>query len=247
MANKIVQCTCLGHFGRFGNQIFQYLFARAYAEKNNAILEIPFWIGEKIFKNVHHPSPSIKLPRMGLDEFPKEGKVNIDIFGYCQKKEFIDILSETKIREWLQFQDRWIEFFRCLKTATVAHIRRGDYLTKYSNVFCVVSKNSYLAALEKFEILSRGNAMVWRSEEEQVRWRGLDNDLLFLPDFFDMMQCQFLLRANSTFSFWAGFFNKTGKVYSPLVEDKIGECDVDFIEGNWPRICKYNSDFIFKE
>ena len=244
MKDRIIQFTQLGKFGRFGNQIFQYLFARAYAKKTNAVLEIPFWIGQKIFKNINHPTPSMKLLRTGLDEFPKDGKVNIDIFGYCQKQEFIDILSESKIREWLQFQDRWIEFFKNLKSVTVAHIRRGDYLNKYANIFCVVSKKSYYDTCDKFEVPRMYPEIIWRSEEEQLKWRGLDDDLLFLPDFFEMIQCQYLLRDNSTFSFWAGFFNMTGKVYSPIVEGRLDECDVEFVEGNYPKIVGCNPDFI---
>ena len=243
--SRIIQFTSLGRFGRFGNQIFQYLFARAYAEKNDAILEIPSWIGQKVFKNINHPKPSVKLPSTKLDKFPSG--VNIDIFGYCQKKEFIDILSESKIRECLQFQDKWVEYFKVLKSIVVAHIRRGDYLDKYSNIFCVVSKKSYYDACDKFEIPRMYPDIVWRSEERQVKWRGLDDDLLFLPDFFEMMQCQYLLRANSTFSFWAGFFNTTGKVYSPVVEGQLGECDVEFVEGNCSKIVGCNPDFIFKE
>ncbi len=245
MSKGVVQMTSLGKFGRFGNQIFQYLFARAYAEKNNATLEIPFWIGQKIFKDINHPKPSVVLRTTKLDEYPKG--VDINIYGYCQKQEYIDTLSEFKIRKWLQIQDKWLELFQTLKSVTVAHIRRGDYLTLYSNIFCVVSKNSYNKALEKFGIPYEGNCMVWRSEEEQGQWKGLNNDMLFLPDFIEMMQCQYLLRANSTFSFWAGFFNTTGKVYSPIVEGLLAEHDVDFVEGNYPKIIGSNPDFVIKE
>jgi len=245
MSNRIIQFTQLGKFGRFGNQIFQYLFARAYAEANDATLEVPSWIGQKIFKNVNHPTPSVRLRTTKLDEFPNG--INIDIHGYCQKKEFIDILSEAKIREWLQFQDKWLEYFKDLKSITVAHIRRGDYLTLYSNIFCVISKKSYYDACDKFEIPRMYSDIVWKSEEEPVQWKGLNNDLSFLPDFFEMIQSQYLLRANSTFSFWAGFFNTTGKVYSPIVEGRLGECDVEFVEGNHPKIIGSNPDTIFKE
>jgi hypothetical protein len=30
---SIVQCSCLGNFGRLGNQFFQYAFAKAYSLK----------------------------------------------------------------------------------------------------------------------------------------------------------------------------------------------------------------------
>lgn len=242
MGKPIIQCTCLGNFGRFGNQLFQYLFARAYAEKYNAVLEVPEWIGERIFKNVSHRRPSCRLFRTHIDRVPW-GQVNIDLLGYFQKQQFIDILSESKIRDWLQFQDRWAEYFINLKHIVVVHLRRGDYLTKYLNKFCVISKESYENAFDKFNV-PKGN-IIWMSEKEQVTWRNLDKELDFLPDFFGMIQAQYLFRANSTFSLWAGFFNKN-KVYSPLVGNKVGNSDVEFVKGNSPALTPRAADFILK-
>jgi len=241
MAPNIIQFTQLGKFGRFGNQMFQYAFARAYAEKYGCILEIPTWVGEKIFKNVSHSPISKHCPRTSLDEI-KWGQVNIDLFGYFQKKEFIDILSEAKLREWFVLQDKWLEFFINLKTYAIAHLRRGDYQTLYADVFCIISKESYQRAFKKFGVQEQ--SVYWRAEESQVKWRYIDDDILFLPDFFEMMNVQHLFRANSTFSFWAGFFNKN-KVYSPVVGNKVGVNDVEFVEGNASSIVACNNDFIF--
>jgi len=223
--------------------MFQYAFARAYAEKYNCTLEIPSWIGEKIFKSVSHPPISKHLKRTPLDKV-SFGEVDVDLFGYFQKKEFIDILSETKLREWFTFQDKWIEYFANLKSYAIAHLRRGDYQTLYANVFCIVSKESYQKAFEKFGV--RVHDVYWKMEETQVKWRGMDDDLLFLPDFFEMINAQHLFRANSTFSFWAGFFNKN-KVYSPSVGNKVGLNDVEFIEGNHPQLFPSHSDIMFKD
>ena len=110
-------------------------------------------------------------------------------------------------------------------------------------MFCTVSKKSYLTAISKFNLPEMN--VVWRSEEKQLKWKDVPNDLSFLPDFIEMVQTRYLLRANSTFSFWASFFNTIGKVYSPLVENRIGECDVEFIEGNWPKIGGRTPDIIF--
>ena len=240
MSNRIVQFTQLGNFGRFGNQIFQYLFARAYAEKYDAILELPSWIGEKIFKNVKHNSISKRLPRTPIDKVAF-GEVNIDLYGYFQKKEFISILSETKIREWLQFQDRWIEMFSIMRSPLLAHLRRGDYET-YQNIFAIITKKSYYKACDDYNLSKE--SLVWKSEKLQVMWRGIEDCLGFLPDFFQMMFAENLLRSNSTFSFWAGFFNKN-RVFSPIVVGRTGYCDVDFVEGNWSSIVNGNSDFVF--
>jgi len=243
LGKSIIQCTCLGHFGRFGNQIFQYLFARAYAEKYNATLEIPNWIGEKIFKNVSHRKPSRILPRTARDIVPWN-IVDIDLFGYFQKKQFIDILSESKVQEWLQLKDEWIERFKKKENySVVAHLRRGDYITKYSKHFCIVSKESYIKACEKFNISK--DKIIWLSEETQEFNPELDNDLQFLPDFLSMINADILLRSNSTFSLWAGFFNRN-KVYSPLVKDTIGFSDVEFIEGNASALTPRAAEFILR-
>ena len=243
MSNRIIQFSQLGKFGRFGNQLFQYLFARAYTEKYDAILEIPTWVGEKIFKNVSNRPISKNLPRTVIDKITF-GEVNIDLFGYFQKQEFINILSESKIKEWLQFQDKWVEIFSTMRSSLIAHLRRGDYIDKYSNIFAIISKESYYKACDKFDLPKA--CLIWKREALQIRWREVENCLGFLPDFFQMMLTKNLLRSNSTFSFWAGFFNKN-KVFSPIVNGKTGHCDVDFIEGNWPSIVSGNPDFIFEE
>lgn len=242
MSRKIIQFTQLGRFGRFGNQIFQYLFARSYAEIVGAELEIPNWIGQKIFKNCEHPCPSVRLPRTAIDSF-NWGDTNIDLFGYFQTEKFIHILSESKIRKWLVFKEEWTDLFKKKDGYCVAaHLRRGDYKTLYSDVFCSVSEKSYIDACDKFGI--RKDCVVWLSEENQKIDNRVSSDLQFLPDFFTMINADVLLRANSTFSFWAGFFGK-GQVYSPNVRGKRGLCDVEFVKGNHSSVVDVNSDFIF--
>ena len=236
---KIIQFTQLGKFGRFGNQIFQYLFARAYAEKYGATLELPCWVGQKIFKNVNHPIPSVQLRRTGIDTV-SFGEVNIDLFGYFQKKQFLPLLSESKIRSWLQFKDVWVERFGKGEYNIVAHLRRGDYVKKYSQHFCIVTEESYITACKKYGLPE--DKIIWLREEDQKSIPELDDDIQFLPDFFLMINADVLLRANSTFSQWAGFFNKN-KVYSPLIEGRHCVQDVEFVEGNWPSIVAGVGDF----
>jgi len=251
----VVQFSQLGNFGRLGNQMFQYAFARAYAEKHNAVLEISHWIGEKIFKNVSHPAISKSLPRVPLDAIP-DGKVDVDLFGYYQFKECYDLLSEAKLREWFTFQDRWQE--RLIDSDyVVCHLRRGDYLEKFSGNFCVISKESYVKSI------CGQHDVIWLSEEKPtieedlgfVSYKQMGNSMYgkaiypdsgvsFLPDFFTMVNARILLRANSTFSFWAGFFNKQ-RVWSPQVGNLVGLNDVNFVEGNHAAIFPGHSDIYF--
>lgn len=239
---KIVQFTQLGKYGRFGNQLFQYAFARTYAEKYNADLEIPNWVGEKIFKNVSHQKPSCKLSRIEESKL-SWGQTNIDLIGYFQRKQFVNILSESKVRDWFQFKDEWIEKFEKQGYSIVAHLRRGDYVKKHSKRFCIIAKESYIKACKKYGLPE--DKVTWILEENQKITPGLDGDLQFLPDFFFMINADVLLRANSTFSLWAGFFNRN-KVYSPLIGDRVGPSNVEFVEGNSPKLTSWNAEFILK-
>jgi len=261
MCKRIVQFSQLGNFGRFGNQLFQYAFARAYAEKYNATLEIPNWIGEKVFENVTHSKISRKLPRTKVDVIDF-GEVNIDLFGYFQTKECFDILSEHKIREWFAFRDVFQKYLEP-KDEMMAHLRLGDYTTLWPNIFCVITKESFINACEEFGMSS--GKLGWCSEEYPRACPELnsicysktpnsmygvnqyeDRGISFLCDFFKMINSRVLFRSNSSFSFWAGFFQNR-EVYSPVVKGKVGVQDVSFVKGNHSAICNATDDIVFGE
>lgn len=262
MSKSIVQFTQLGNFGRFGNQLFQYAFARAYAEKYGATLEIPYWIGERVFKGVSHRKPSCKLPGIGIDKIPW-GKINVDLIGYFQTKECFDLLSKSKLRQWFSFQDKWLEMYPKKKDYVAAHIRKGDYFERFSNIYCVVNRNSYIRACKKYDIDIE--KLIWISEEnptidsraENVSYKRMKNSMYgsgtyedrgvsFLPDFFSMINAKILLRSNSSFGFWAGFL-KGNNVYSPVVKNKVGYQDVEFVKGNSSAISNMTDDIVFGE
>jgi len=262
MSDRIVQCSQLGNFGRFGNQLFQYVFARSYAEKYDAVLEIPEWIGEKVFKNVTHRRLAHNLPKTKIDDIPW-GAVNIDLFGYFQTKKCFDILSRNKIKDWLILNDNLLKCSNAYKKEVVAHLRRGDYATNMSNIYCVVSEASYINACKQFGIdfeqitwLSEENPTVnhqmtdisYRETKNSMYGQGTydDKGISFLPDFLTMVNAKILLRSNSSFSFWAGFLNNK-KVFSPVVKGKVGWNDVDFIEGNSSSLSNLTDDIIIGE
>lgn len=249
---KKIQISCLGHFGRLGNQLFQYAFAKAYARKYDAVLEIPAnWIGRKLF-NVNDPPIQGKLPKTSIDVV-HWGKTNIDLFGYFQFKECYDLYSKEDIRKWFKFRDKWLRMFPKNSSYIACHIRRGDYESKYSTVYCLISKNSYIEACKKFDLDI--NKVVWVSEENKIVNKLCEEQSVgFLPDFMLLYNADILLRANSCFSLWAGLLSGN-EVYSPIVAGKIGLNDVEFVKGNEELILNdYSgsspqkpSKFIFKE
>lgn len=228
---KKVQISCLGKLGRFGNSLYQYAFARAYAEKYGAILETNDWIGRKLFENINDPLIKKALPRIHKGGIPW-GKTGFDFYGYYQSQECLNITNAPKVKEWYTFKDKWIELFP-KQYPVVAFLRRGDYVTRFKDYFCIVSKKSYMKAFEKFGI--DPTTVHWITGENPPCPEAESIGAEYLPNFFTLMQADIFFRANSTFCLWAGFLGG-GKVYSPVVGDLVGEHEVEFVEGNHPRI-----------
>lgn len=238
----VVQFSRLGSFGRFGNQLFQYCFSRAFAESHDAVLEIPNnWVGRKIFKNINNPGISCKLKTVREDEIPN--KTDVDLFGYYQSVDCLNYLRISKIKEWLNIKNEWLDSFKKPKDYYIScHIRKGDYLTKYSDVFCIIPETSYKDFCSKRGY--KDEDIIFISEEKPgchnvFRKEGFE----FLYDFMVMMESNILIRSNSTFSFWAGVLGNS-VVYSPNVKNKVGINDVDFVDNNWESVCdpKYHNN-----
>jgi hypothetical protein len=240
---NVIQCTTLGNFGRFGNQLWQYAFAKSYANATNSELQIPSdWIGRKLFKEINDPPISSWLPMTQLDQVPW-GETNVDLYGYFQGKEFHSFLNADEVRKWFTFKDEWVERYRHTGEPYVAlHMRRGDYLN-IKHVFCVISDQSFYDAAEKSPY---GNLPLAIMTEENptpcphAEAMGAG----YLPDFFKLMNATAVFRSNSTFSWWAPFL-ANNKVYSPVVGNMVGDQYVPFVEGNHPKIFPGHTEDIY--
>lgn len=232
-----IQISCLGKLGRFGNQLHQYAFAKAYARAHDAILETPEWIGQQLFQ-LSDPPISRQLPQNKEMDKIKWGKTNIDLLGHFQFQKAIDLYSKADVQCWFNFKPEIQGKYRKHSEKAVAHLRRTDYL-KFKNVYCIVSEQSYVDAFLKLGI--DPDQAVWVSDENQKS----TDPLKFLEDFFTMMDADILLRSNSTFSWWAGALG-TCDVYSPLVNDKVGDQTVNFVKGNWPKIADPRNNQTYK-
>jgi hypothetical protein len=77
----------------------------------------------------------------------------------------------------------------------------------------------------------------------------LPADMKWLDDFLFLRGAAFLLRANSTFSWWAACLG-SGQVYSPVVGERVGWNLVEFAKGNHSNTAgkfKNQSDLYLKE
>lgn len=223
--------------GRFGNQMFQYAFARGYCEKYGHELATDDWIGRKIFE-ITDPISTRQLPRK--DELTVNfGEGAIEFRGYFQSQKAM-VYTKEQVAGWFKLKpelERAIQDCLPKDTTTVAHLRRGDF---FGYGYPVVSTPSYYKAQSEF-----GLPTITEISEESVKnpARGIFAPFPFIVDFYRMVRAPNLLRANSSFSWWAAMLG-SGKVYAPIVDGLEGgkEHNCDFIEGNWPRLS--NHDFV---
>lgn len=238
----VIQISCLGSKGRFGHQLFQYAFAKKYAQVNNCELQVPKeWIGRTLFTNVQEPpiDPSLKLPVLQDTElYTKPSswkKVNVDLSGYFQDAKATLFLSRKECREWYKLKPEIdAKVTRSSKLSVVAHLRRGDYVSKDRSTQAIITRESVYAG-----ILAHGyppTGIRWMSDGEigvhDIRFPPAYD---FIGDFIVMLRAKALFRANSSFSYWAGVLIENGKVYSPVFEGQ-GWLDAIYVEGNEPSI-----------
>lgn len=218
--------------GRFGNQMFSYAYARAYAEKYGYEFQCDPWLGQKVFMLDDKPITATWLKERNENDIV-EGEGNISILSYCQQQKCL-IYTQRQVREWFKFQ-RWIqeELLKLTKMyPVVAHRRAGDY-AGYN--YPIVRLGSYLEKAVKLNCPS----FAVLTEESPLNHPSFSGELSFLPDFYVMAHADILIRGNSTFSWWAATLNRHGRIYSPVVDGLEGgkEHDCQWADGNWPRFC----------
>lgn len=252
--SKTFSCLTMGDGGRWGNQLFAYCFAKGFAEANNAKLLIPKdWIGREIFnisEDISDDLPNDKIVKTYLDHIPSESDIKdiakygmvIDLFGYYQFDEALKFYSRSKVKEWLRPNTKWQSMIdenkRKMGFYGVIHKRRGDYLSPYNlTKYCSITDASYDKCIKDYGL---DRYKFYEITDAKVDYDIMDYDgfkgtkFEFLPDFFSIMNANVILRANSSFSFWAAALSDA-QIFSPVVEDRVGWNDVEFVQGNHPR------------
>ena len=162
-----------GRWGRWGNQLIQYMFLRIYARQHGCTLYLPPWVGKSIFALPEVPT-DIRLPPWretcdglnGLSPVPPDGDelVNRDFEGYAQYHTRWYRSHSAYIQSL--FQDIHIsaealdaaQKLRQHKTVVGIHVRRGDY----------GRKNFYITPI------------AWYLSWLKFYWKTFDDPVLFL-------------------------------------------------------------------
>lgn len=225
---------------RFGNQLFQYMLARGYAEMTGARLHTAPWIGQQIFA-LDDPPIERDLPqRYDMDYEQWAGERDIEITGWGLHQKTL-LYTRSDAKRWLRFHPEVLELIESTKRlGLVCHQRHKDFLEMGD--YIAIRSESYFAACTEHDLrcglwfVSEASAKVIDALEAA----GIG----FLADFMTMMRAKILLRANSTFSWWAATLGENERVFAPKLDGITpiaGEVQhVPFVEGNWPAIsCRH--------
>lgn len=228
---RIVQISTLGSNGRFGNQLFQYVFARTYAETIGAELQTPPWMGETLF-GVKDARLSERLPQVSEADVmagPVIWRPNVDLYGWFQKPAHLRWISKSAVHRWLTIKEEWLfKRGKALPQYAACHLRQGDFPTDPGR-YCLVTRRSYQDALAKY---LPGVPVIWVEENWSKPSPDLPPDLQFWPDWLTLFNADWLLRSNSTFAWWAGELGPHFGVFSPVVGNLHGPHHVAFAPGN---------------
>ena len=218
--------------GGFGNAMFKYAFARAYAEKIGAQLQTTPWIGQKIFRLDEPPIDYTNLARVEGELFEIGSTQNCLFDSYCQHGRHL-IYTRKQVREWFKPQQWVLELATAVPAWEVAaHLRWGDFVGH--NGFIPIKMASYDRAAELRGI-----------DPKKIRFVCVDNPIplpsaapkdcpSWLPDFLTLWKADILFRGPSTFSWWAAVLGEHSRIFSPdqrgIPHDGSMQ-DVPFVEG----------------
>lgn len=152
---SMIMMSRLGRMGRWGNQVFQYMFLRTYARRYNLDYCCPPWEGQRLFglcdppmhdpplpqyneqwdKNINHSSDTAYQDAWSGADPPKDrAVVSRDYSGYCQFHTSYYVEDRSFIRKLFtpttEVQERMQPVLNELrgrgKTIIGLHMRRGD-------------------------------------------------------------------------------------------------------------------------
>lgn len=249
--------------GGLGNRLFEYAFARGYAERHRLELRCERSILNKFFQIPDHAPADQDLPLVANTEVEKwDGQSGVSIIGMGQHQKNLDYYSKAKVKEWFKLRPEYEELIKDVpEMDLVANPREGDYAYA-CNPMVLVSRKSYLDACDTYGL--NKDRIFWLDGENHYRvpgikvekpWNELNDHqkgklpgdgavLDWLPDWAVLTRASVILRSNSTFSWWAATLGRADRVFAPDTSKVSADLgirgdvrvpqDVPFVDGNHP-------------
>lgn len=224
---------------RAGNNLFQYAFARAYAERIGAELQTDPWWGQEVFGLTEKPIRAPYPQRADMEFESWNGEGNIEITGWCLHQKHL-IYTRAEAKKWFAFTPQMQAEIDFVPSYPVAyHLRWGDFQT--DPAFIAVSHKSYDKAFKQFVPFMHALPQMicaWDLLRRSTKLERMGLD--WLPDFAALMRAERMFRANSTFSWWAATLGDSAEVFSPQLDGIAPRAlvfqDAPFVRGNHPAI-----------
>lgn len=224
--------------GRLGNQLFQYATLRSVGIRtNNSIgfLNTPKKSldgGDTIFclnviKNKCAISQKYKYnePYFNFDKSIFHIKDSTDIHGYFQSWKYFDDIRNVLLREFIPSENSKIEsvnnFLNTInpnnESLCAIHIRRGDYVNK-QDYHPLCSLEYYNKALRLENIKKMKKVIVTDDKEwcskafPEIPISSLETNT---EDLWLMKNCDAVVMANSSFSWWGAYLGPNKTVVAP--------------------------------
>jgi hypothetical protein len=226
--------------GRFGNSVFQYMFAKTYARRFDLEVECPSWIGNFLFAAsdlpVTHQFPVFREKGShGRDDalIPKRTKplVHRDIQGFFQyhtsyyapDREYLRSLFELAPRLRNRLGAGWERIAERGKTAVGIHVRRGDYgygifyrtpiewyLRWLEELWPKLDEPFLYIATDDLPLVTEAFAKYEPATINDFRVRVSHRSVDFFRDWYALTRCRYMAMPNSTFSFSAALYAEPG-------------------------------------
>lgn len=229
-----LQMASLGSWGRFGNQLLQYGFAKLYAQRNRLELEVPDWVGRDLFGH-DDPLPRIMLPALDESEADFGALLRGDAAGSLEGRNISGYFC-WNTGDWGSVAAEFRELFRLVPalaeglasefsrltaasgSCVAIHLRRGDfgqgrfwvapvewYLDWLQALWPQLERPCLYLATDAPELAERFAAyQPILSCDIQDQWPGIE----FLVDHFWLSRAEHLAISNSSFSFTAAMLNE---------------------------------------
>lgn len=216
---SIVTMREFGNMGRLGNQLFQLSAIIGYSLDNNKNYILPRWEYQDFIpiKTGHHDIDGKLISEESIRYAPlPKSDGNVILHGHFLSHKYFN-RHTGKIRQILTLNEKWCKYINCKFSHIVnrddtcsIHVRRGDYLhPEQQNCQGVLELNYYEKAKQimgdkKYVIFS--DDIAWC--RDNIDGEYIDGELDII-DMFLMSLCKNHIIANSTFSWWGAWLNKS--------------------------------------